>query len=144
MVLADTRPHRADVATGPRTAARFFRTETVVFLGLFLLLMALGREKFCGDPGSLWHIVVGQRILSTGELIHTDPFSFTAAGEPWLSQGWLFDVGLALLYRAAGLSAILLVHATIVCGLFAWLARRARRAGIHPLIAVLIAGWALL
>jgi hypothetical protein len=50
---------------------------------------------------------------------------------------------LAMLYRAAGLSAILLVHATVVAGFFAWLARRARRAGIHPLIAVLITLWAL-
>jgi hypothetical protein len=144
MALADTRPHIVDTENAPRTAARFVRTETVVFLGLFFVLMTLGRDKFFGDPGSLWHIVVGQRILSTGELVRTDPFSFTAAGEPWLSQAWLFDVGVALLYRAAGLSAILLAHATVVCGLFAWLARRARRVGIHPLIAVLIAGWALL
>jgi hypothetical protein len=114
-----------------------------VFLALFLLLMTLGRDRCFTDPGSLWHIVVGQRILSTRELIRHDPFSFTAAGEPWLSQWWLFEVGVALLYRIAGLSAILLVHTTIVCGLFAWLARRARRVGIHPLIAVLIAGAAL-
>ncbi len=144
MALADTQPQRADITNWPSTAARFVPTETVVFLGLFLLLMTLGRERCFADPGSLWHIVVGQRILSSGELIRSDPFSFTAAGDPWLSQGWLFDVGLAVLYRAAGLSAILLVYVSIVCGLFAWLARRARRAGIHPLIAVLIAGGALL
>jgi hypothetical protein len=143
MALADTRPHIPDATDGPRTAPRFLRTETVVFLGLFFLFMMLGRDKVFTDPGSLWHVVVGQRILSTGELIRTDPFSFTAAAKPWLSQAWLFDVGVALLYRVAGLSAILLVHVTIVCALFAWLARRARRAGIHPLIAVLIAGWAL-
>jgi hypothetical protein len=123
---------------------RFGRVETAVFVGLWLLLMVVGRERTFADPGSLWHVVVGQRILSDGAVIRTDPFSFTAAGEPWLSQAWLFDVGLALLYRAAGLSAILLAHVTVVSALFAWLARRARVAGIHPLIAVLIAGGALL
>src|SRR5262245_23148344 len=114
MALANTTPHTVDTSGAPGVATRFLRTETVVFLSLFLLFMTFGRDKFFGDPGSLWHIVVGQRILSSGEVIRTDPFSFTAAGQPWLSQGWLFDVGLALLHRVAGLSAILLVHATIV------------------------------
>src|SRR5437660_323451 len=147
-MLADVKPGRpddspvagaADHPAAHKPAAWLWRTETVLFLCLFFLFMTLRRDKFFGDPGSLWHVVVGERILSTGELIRTDPFSFTCAGEKWLSQAWLFDVGVALLHRAAGLTAILLVHVTILSGLFAWLARRARRLGIHPLIAVLIA-----
>jgi hypothetical protein len=118
---------------------RFGRTETFVFLGVWLMLMVLGRERLFGDPGSLWHIIVGERILNNGELIRTDPFSFTCARQPWLAQWWLFECGLALLHRAGGLSTILLATVTAIAALCAWVARRAVRAGIHPLIAVLIA-----
>src|SRR4051794_25864244 len=99
---------------------RFGRVETFLFVGVWLLLMALGPDRLFGDPGSLWHVVVGERILSDGELIRADPFSFTRAGEPWLAQWWLFECALALLHRAAGLSAILLAAATAIAGLYAW------------------------
>jgi hypothetical protein len=59
---------------------RYWRAETVVFLGLWLTLMIAGRSGFFKDPGSLWHIVVGQRMLASGELIYADSFSFTAFG----------------------------------------------------------------
>jgi hypothetical protein len=123
---------------------RFWRTETVVFLGVWLVLMTVGRDRLFGDPGSLWHIVVGERILSRGELIHTDPFSYTFAGQPWPSYAWVFECVDALLHRATGLGAVLLATATIIAVLFAWLVHRAMRVGIHPLIAVLITAWALL
>jgi hypothetical protein len=124
--------------------ARLWRTETILFVSLWLVLMALGGSNLFGDPGSLWHIVVGERILSSGELIHTDPFSFTHGGEPWIAQWWLFECGLALLHRVAGLSAILLAAATAMAGLFTWIAHRLLRRGIHPLVAVLLAMLGLL
>src|SRR5262249_32995339 len=93
-VLPDSPPVPGPAAGGaaPKRSAWLWRTETVLFLALFFLFMTVEPAKFFGDPGSLWHIVVGERILSGGELIRTDPFSFTRAGETWLSQAWLFDV----------------------------------------------------
>jgi hypothetical protein len=35
-----------------------------------------------------------------------DPFSFTAAGAPWMAAEWLGDVGLALVARAGGLRGL--------------------------------------
>ena len=49
-----------------------------------------------GDPGSLWHTVVGRRILEGGALIRTDPFSFTCQGQPWIAQQWLGAIAMAL------------------------------------------------
>jgi hypothetical protein len=123
---------------------RFWSAETGLFVCLWLTLLAAGRERLFGDPGSLWHVVVGERMLSTGGLLRADPFSFTCAGKPWLAQWWLFECAVALLHRAAGLSGILLVTATVVAALCAWIARRSARAGIHPLLAVLIAAAVLL
>ena len=117
---------------------QFWPTETVFFLGAWLLLVIVGRSQFFADPGSLWHIVVGQRILESGELIHADPFSFTFAGKPWIAQWWLAECLLASLHRAGGLDAILLAMATLLAGFYTWLVHRFLRAGLHPLLAVLL------
>jgi hypothetical protein len=118
-------------------AARYWRTETIVFLGIWLVLMIAGRSRFFSDPGALWHIVVGQRMLDSGALIHNDPFSFTAADEPWIAQWWLSECSLALIHRLCGLDGILLATVTILACFYTWIAHRLIRAGLHPLLAVL-------
>jgi hypothetical protein len=97
-----------------------------------------------GDPGSLWHIVVGRRILASHEFIRTDPFSFTHAGEHWVPQSWLCECGLALLQRIDGLNTILTATAALLAGLYTWVAHRLLRAGLHPLLAVLLTLLAML
>src|SRR5437764_11123394 len=80
----------------------FLARETIIFLFIWTVLMVVGRTQFFLDPGSLWHPVVGEKILETGRLIYTDPFSFTCADQPWIAQWWLGDCFLALLHRAGG------------------------------------------
>jgi hypothetical protein len=123
---------------------RFCPTETVLFLLFWLGALVLGRDRLFGDPGSLWHVVVGQRILASHELLRTDPFSFTHAGEPWVPQSWLCECGLALLHRLDGLNTILWATAGLLAGLFTWVAHRLLRAGLHPLLAVLLTLLAML
>ncbi|HEX7506648.1 MAG TPA: hypothetical protein VF550_07735 [Polyangia bacterium] len=43
-----------------------------------------------------------QLILERGEVPRTDWFSYTNAGRQWIDLYWLFQVGLALLYRIGG------------------------------------------
>jgi hypothetical protein len=76
---------------------KLWRTETILFLGIWLVLMFLGREKFCNDPGSPWHLVVGRCLLSFGELLDSDPVSFTFAGKPWITPWSLGECVLALM-----------------------------------------------
>ena len=123
---------------------RIWRPETGVFLGVWLTLVILGQSRLFSDPGSLWHIVVGERILSSGEFIHTDPFSFTAGGKPWIAQWWFGECVLALIHRIDGLNSILLATVTMLAALYTWVAHRLIRAGIHPLVAVLIMGLAIM
>jgi hypothetical protein len=117
---------------------KLWRPETGVFLGIWLVLLLVGRSKFFADPGSLWHIVVGQRMFSSGELIRTDPFSCTFGGTPWIPQSWLTECVLALLHRLGGLDAVLLATVTLLACLYTWVAHRLLRAGLHPLLAVLV------
>jgi hypothetical protein len=123
---------------------RFCPAETLFFLGSWIVLLAVGRSRLFGDPGSLWHVVVGQRMLAAGTLLDTDPFSFTRPGEPWIPQSWLYECVLALLHRLDGLNMILLATVSLLAGLYTWIVHRLVRAGVHPLMAVLITLLAML
>jgi hypothetical protein len=117
---------------------RYFSTPAIIFLGLWLILMTAGRSRFFIDPGSLWHVVVGEGILARHRFPHFDTFSCTCAGQPWIAQQWLGECVLAILHRLGGLDAILLATATMLAGLYAWVGHRLIRGGMHPLIAVLV------
>lgn len=54
------------------------------------------------DYDYFWHLRTGYLILETGSIPTTDPFSFTAAGQPWVVQGWLFDLCTAWVHRSFG------------------------------------------
>src|SRR5205823_6337642 len=97
-----------------------------------------GRDRLFADPGTLWHLVVGEDILRSGHLIRTDHYSATFADQPWIAQWWLGECALALLRRLGGLDAVAVATAALVAALFAWLGGRLRRGGMHPLLAVLV------
>jgi len=55
------------------------------------------------DNSFLWHVRAGSVQIDQGEVLTTDPFSFTRGGEQWLTQSWLVE----LLYGwAEGLSGL--------------------------------------
>ena len=113
---------------------QYCRPLTLIFLGLWLSLMLVGRSHLFRDPGSLWHIVVGQHILAQGDLPHTESFSCTFAGKPWIAQWWLGECVLALLHEIGGLDTILLATACLLAVLYTWLGHRLLRVGMHPLV----------
>jgi len=84
-----------------------------VFLALLALTFLLGCFPM-GDFDVWWHLRTGQLILERGEVPRTDWFTYTNATRPWIDVYWLFQVGLALLYRIGGASALVLLKA--VCG----------------------------
>ncbi len=45
-----------------------------------------------GDNSFLWHVRAGIDQLAGGEVIRTDPYSFTQFGEPWRTQSWLIEL----------------------------------------------------
>ena len=117
---------------------RFWRTETGLFLGIWLVLMVTGRSRLLRDPGTFWHIEVGRQILDRGELVWTDSFSFTCAGQPWIARTWLAECGMALLHQWAGWDGLLVATVTVLAGLYAWVGHRLMRAGMTGGLAVLL------
>ncbi len=98
---------------------------------LFLALLLVGRERMFRDPGTLWHTVVGERMLDARQVMRTDPFSFTFEGRPWIAQQWLAECLMALLHRAASLDGLLLGAAALLAATYSLIAARlmARGAG---------------
>jgi hypothetical protein len=119
---------------------RLWYPETGIFLGLWLILMIGGRSRFFQDPGTFWHTVVGQQMLSSGQLIYHDTFSFTFAGRPWSPHQWLGECLMALLHQLDGLDTLLLATVSILACLYTWLAHRLIRQGLHWSLAAVLVG----
>ena len=118
-----------------RTAlARFLTPEVLFFLVVWLAILVLFRERGFYDPGSLWHIKVGDLILDRG-FMHTDPFTFTHEGKPWIPQQWGAEVLMALAHRIDKFDTLLLAFATGLATLFTFIFARMRRAGMHWILA---------
>jgi len=69
-----------------------------MMLAVVVIPAVLGSSKtIFGDGDVSWHIATGQWILAHHAIPHTDPFSFTWAGKPWVPIEWLAE----LIYGAA-------------------------------------------
>lgn len=108
------------------------------FVILWVGLLFIGRERMFRDPGTFWHTVIGERMLESGRLMTSDPFSFTFENQPWIAQQWLGECAMALVHREAGLDGLLLGAVTLLAATFAWLYGRFRRAGLAMPPAVLL------
>ncbi len=117
--------------------------ETMFFLGLWLTLVGFLPAMLFRDPGTFWHTAIGLQILDSGQVPRVDTFTYTVRGQPWVSQDWLCQIGMGLLYRLGGWDCLLVVTATVLGVLYAWLAGRLVSAGLAGICATLVAALAL-
>ena len=66
------------------------------------------------DNSFLTHLATGRLILERGSVPTTDPYSFTAAGEPWVVQSWLPALFYGVIDRIAGGAGLLALHAVLI------------------------------
>ena len=109
-------------------------------VAVLLIPVALGSSKTIFNDGDVsWHIATGQWILDHRAIPHTDPFSYTRAGVPWVPIEWLAEVFLAGAYRLAGYSgvaalvtaALMALHALVFFNASRWL-----RMALLPIVAM--------
>ena len=134
------RSHGQPIVTDMASARNRGWSPTVgFFIALWLGLLYAGQTRMLRDPGTLWHTVVGEQMLQTGQLVHSDTFSFTQSGQDWIAQQWLGECAMALVHRLAGLDGLALAAVTLLAGLFALLAGRFIRAGLPwPAVTLLL------
>src|SRR5437763_631650 len=82
---------------------------TLVLAGLAFLLGC--QELF--DADAWWHLRAGRWILEHRAIPRVDPFTFGAAGRPWIDLQWTFQVALALAFAAGGVPGTIVLTAAI-------------------------------
>jgi hypothetical protein len=91
-------------------------------IGVYALALINGRTLL-GDSDTYWQIAVGQWILDHNAFPRVDFYSFTKAGEPWISSSWLSQVLLAASYNLAGWAGPIALAAACIAVTFAMLTR---------------------
>ena len=115
------------------------RDLAVVVLPAVTLLACAFAPKLLTDSDTYWHLATGRWILEHGRPPTTDPFSFTAAGRPWVAHEWLSEVILAGAYALGRLPGVMLVCAGAMAAAIAIIAVRIRRR-LGPLATLLVLG----
>jgi hypothetical protein len=114
-------------------------------IAVFLFALAAFAPQVLGDGDTWSHVATGEWVIAHGAAPRADPFSFSMSGAPWTAHEWLSEVLLALAFRLAGWSGIVLLTgaaaglAALIVGL-----RAARELRGAPLIATVAIGLSLL
>ena len=109
---------------------------SLAFLGAFACFYATALPLLT-DADVSWHIAAGDLIREQGKLPATDPWSFTANGQPWYIISWLWDVMLSVVQQisgTAGLYGFTLAAAALSVGLLAGNLRQREGAGTDAII----------
>jgi hypothetical protein len=101
-----------------------------LFIATFALFgFRLGARPI-SDNSMLTHLRTGIDIARSGSIPRTDPYSFTAAGRPWVVQSWLPEWTYGWAYRLGGNDHHLVVlQQAVLMAVLAWLVLRLARTG---------------
>jgi hypothetical protein len=118
----------------------FSRSWFFGFVLLFGLLAMTARPAT--DPDLWWHLRTGQWIVQTGHVPHSDPFSFTRAGQPWVAHEWLLEVLFYELWNHGGFAALIVFSAIVTTAGFMLLYLRCLSCGVknHWAAAAIVLG----
>lgn len=91
-MTADATPEWSDTPAAPAPSfhippALRWRNE-LLWLGPLALLSSLLFVRYVRDADFWWHLAAGRWIVENGAIPRTDPFSFTAGGQPWHYVSW--------------------------------------------------------
>jgi hypothetical protein len=117
-------------------------TPRRLFTAIFLIALFVMSMREVADPDFWWHLRTGQFILETGSIPHVDIFSFTKAGQPWVTHEWLSELMIYSLYRLGSFAALILTFSGIVALAFGLVLARSEGKPYVAALAVLLAALA--
>jgi hypothetical protein len=82
---------------------------TILVLTLVALAGTLFTHKVLNDPDSYWHVAAGNWMIEHSQILKHDEFSHTRLGSAWGTHEWLSEILMALSWRAAGWSGLLVL-----------------------------------
>ena len=86
----------------------------IIFVAIFLVLVLNTAEGLLGDGDTGYHIRTGEFILDTGQVPRVDIYSYIKPILKWTAHEWLSEVVMALIYRASGLTGIVVFFALLL------------------------------
>lgn len=99
-----------------------------LFVATFVLLgFRLGVRPIT-DNSMLTHLRTGVDMVKSGAIPRTDPYAWTAKGEPWVVQSWFPEWTYGWAERLGGFRLVVLEQALLMAAL-AWLILRLARTG---------------
>jgi hypothetical protein len=113
-------------------------------LGVFLFLIHLGwvladPDKPLGDPGTGWHIKLGELLVLDGRLGQTDPVSYTLPGRTWIDYQWLSHALMGVLHHVGSLPLVTAGWSVLFGLIPVLLVRRMVSEGVPVLVAWFLA-----
>jgi hypothetical protein len=85
----------------------------VVFIGIFAMA-----ARNVLDPDVWWHLKTGEWIAQHRAVPHSDPFSYTRAGQPWVAHEWLSELIIYGIFRSTGYAGLIVFFAGIISAAF--------------------------
>lgn len=89
---------------------------------VFVAILALGLFAMAArnvtDPDVWWHLRTGQLMVQNHALFHTDPYSFTRFGQPWIDHEWLSQLLIFGVYKLAGWGGLTVVFGAVIAAAF--------------------------
>jgi hypothetical protein len=119
----------------PPTVVALLAIATFPFVVLRLKLIPVD------DPDSFWHVLSGQNVWRTHDVVVRDPFGDFSTNT-WVQIDWLSDLAMAGLHRVGGLAGVAWMYATLGILLAAALYVACRQVA-GPLVSGVVAavGW---
>jgi hypothetical protein len=117
MDVTAAEPVVAPGGTAEETPAPWVRLYSRHLMNMAILVMlpmvaaaTLNRARtLLVDPDIWWHLANARILVTTHHFIHTDPYSFTAVGQPWIDWEWLSELAYWFSYQALGLRGIYVI-----------------------------------
>ncbi|HAD81245.1 MAG: hypothetical protein A2509_06415 [Candidatus Edwardsbacteria bacterium RIFOXYD12_FULL_50_11] len=110
-----------------------------------LLVLITGLSLTPVSDPDLWiMLTTGRHIAESGQIPHTDLWSHTANGQPWVMHEWLPSVILHGLHKFAGFPGIVILKILLLNLIFFIGIIASRRRGLNPLITLLVMALAVM
>ncbi len=100
--------------SGSRLKVLYAVIAVAVFLSAFFKI---------ADLDFWWHLKTGQIIVQEKEFQHTEIYSYTAPGRPYIDHEWLFQVIQYLCYSVAGPLGVILLKCSILIVIYLLITR---------------------
>ena len=104
----------ARLGSEQRMPQRDHGAAALLLFALLVVAFLIFSPQLFNDGDTSWHLAAGRLILDTRAVPGSDPFSFTAAGQPWTAHEWLAEVTMAAAFRAASWGGVAVLGASAV------------------------------